>query len=348
MLSYTIFKLLSLLLLCKSIKAQTNPIITAWSKSTGTGYNGYKANVTKIQYSSDYVYISTSSIPGYSIGPWKSNPNTPTDQQFTFKFPLNPTQATTKTLVPLGHVGLWLNGVSVYNADDGQSYNSLGVWRRNAYVFEGISFDSCVGHADGSGEYHHHVNPKCLYDYSKTDVHSPLLGFAFDGFPIYGPHGYSIATDTTSAIKKLVSGYKTRSITDRSTLGNGTVLSSQYQGPAIDSQYPLGSFLEDYEYVASGADLDYYNGRYCKTPEYPNGIYAYFVNADDNGNGVYPFVVGVRYYGNVIATNLGPGSGKAAVTETTTVYFQSSACVLVPFKLLYLFIFSVFFNYYKI
>jgi len=258
-----ILQLFTFVLLCKSLNAQTNPVITAWAKSTGTGYNGIKANITKIQYSTNYAYISASSIPGYTIGPW-SNPNTPADMKYIFKFPLTPSAATTKTNVPFGHIGILLNGVSIYNADDGQSYNSLGVWRRNAFIFEGSSFDSCKGHADVSQEYHHHVNPKCFYDNTQTTAHSPILGFAFDGYPIYGPYGYSTATDSTSAIRKMVTGYKTRSITDRTTLANGTVLTSTYYGPTIGATYPLGAFLEDYEYSSVGADLDLYNGRTCK------------------------------------------------------------------------------------
>jgi hypothetical protein len=41
----------------------------------------------------------------------------------------------------MGHIGLWINGVSIYNADDGYSYNNQGVWNRNAYMYEGVSFD---------------------------------------------------------------------------------------------------------------------------------------------------------------------------------------------------------------
>ena len=52
-----------------------------------------------------------------------------------------------KTLksVGLGHIGLFLDGVSIYNPDDAQSYNNLGVWKRNALFWEGPSFDSCKG-----------------------------------------------------------------------------------------------------------------------------------------------------------------------------------------------------------
>jgi hypothetical protein len=78
---------------------------------------------------------------------------------YTFKIPRTPTVPSTKTSVPLGHFGVWIDGVSMYNAWDAVSYNNLGVWQRNAYVWEKISFDSCNGHPDGGSEYHIHVNP---------------------------------------------------------------------------------------------------------------------------------------------------------------------------------------------
>lgn len=59
----------------------------------------------------------------------------------------------------------------------------------------------------------------------------------------------------------MVSSYTTRSITDRTTLSNGTVLTSTYYGPPINSTYPLGSYIQDYYYVSGLGDLDLYNGR---------------------------------------------------------------------------------------
>ena len=53
--------------------------------------------------------------------------------------------------------------------------------------------------------------------------------------------------------------------------------------------FSLGSFVEDYDYTADG-DLDKYNGRYCKTPEYPNGVYAYFCTIQDADGSVSPFI----------------------------------------------------------
>ena len=60
--------------------------------------------------------------------------------------------------------------------------------------------------------------------------------------------------------------------------------------------------------------LDEHNGRFCVTPEYPNGIYCYFATVDANLNSAYPYVVGPTYYGNVVATKV------TSITETTTPY----------------------------
>jgi hypothetical protein len=68
--------------------------------------------------------------------------------------------------------------------------------------------------------------------------------------------GYSSANDSTSAIKRLLPGYQKRSITKRTSLANGTTLSSAYYGPDVSSTYPVGSFLEDYQYVSGSGDLD--------------------------------------------------------------------------------------------
>ena len=113
----------------------------------------------------------------------------------------------------------------------------------------------------------------------------------FDSYPVYGPFGYSVANDKTSSIKRMVSGYSLRTnFAQRNSLPKtcyptsgftcGQSLSSAYYGPTIDSTYPLGAYLEDYDWSATNADLDAHNGRWCVTPEYPNGTYAYFVATD--------------------------------------------------------------------
>ncbi len=68
----------------------------------------------------------------------------PTVQNRTFTFSLSPSLATTKTQLNLGAIGLWKDGVEIYNGFDAITYNTY--WHRNAYFWEGYSFDSCLGH----------------------------------------------------------------------------------------------------------------------------------------------------------------------------------------------------------
>ena len=82
-----------------------------------------------------------------------------------------------------------------------------------------------------------------------------MIGFAFDGFPIYGPFGYTDANDSTSAIKRMITSYRTRSITVRQTLVSGQTLSSSQYGPNVSSTFPIGSFIQDYEYISGLGDL---------------------------------------------------------------------------------------------
>ena len=308
--------------------AQLNPVITSWVINTtgATGYNSLPSNVQKVQYDASDVYISASCIPGYDIGPWQSNPNIPVNENFVYKLPLNPQQNTgALTTVPLGHTGVWSNGISIFNANDAQTYNNAGVWYRNAYFFEGISFDTCLGHPAPNGEYHNHVNPRCLYDAADSTHHSPIIGYMLDGYPMYGAYGYA-NTDGTGGIKRMTPSYQLRNITTRTTDPYGNTASSA--GPAVGGSYPIGSFLWDYEYLAGSGDLDSNNGRFCKTPEYPNGTYAYFVTIDSNLTPVYPYTSGTHYYGVVIGGNTGPQGGHNTPPGATTTYTPDTATAI--------------------
>ena len=98
-------------------------------------------------------------------------------------------------------------------------------------------------------------------------VHSPLIGWAYDGNPIYGPYGY--LNGNSGPVRALRSGYRIKT-TDELLLEDRPGL----------SVYPAGFFVEDYIFTGEG-DLDEYNGRYCITPEFPNGVYAYFCTISD-------------------------------------------------------------------
>ena len=328
-------KVLTLMLLITATAqlslAQLSPVITSWiinttgQKGLGQSADTILANVQIVQYNDSNVYISCTCIPGYDVGPFSGNPNVPLNQNFVFKITRSPEQnLDTPKVVGMGHIGIWTNGVSIFNALDGHSYDSDNVWFQNAFYFEGVSFDACLGHPQQNGEYHHHINPKCLYNAADSTHHSPIIGWAFDGFPIYGAYGYA-DTNGTGGIKRMRSSFQLRNITTRDTLPNGTASSAV--GPPVSVQYPLGDYVQDYAFIQGSGDLDVHNGRFCVTPDYPNGIYAYFVTIDSALNAVYPYVLGLTYYGTVQPGNVdGPGSGPPGtsghntITGTDTIY----------------------------
>ena len=115
--------------------------------------------------------------------------------------------------------------------------------------------------------------------YRHGDGHSKIIGWASDGFPIYGPFGYRNATDNTTGVSRMKSSYR--------------LLTTEAYGRTHDYvALPAGSFVNDYEFVYGLGDLDVHNGRFCRTPEFPNGTYAYFMTIDANGNPVFPYIMG--------------------------------------------------------
>jgi len=315
------YLLLLSFLYASALFSQT-PEVTSWIINVDgeTGYDGILSNCMSVQYSDNWVYVNCTCIPAYDIGPWPGNPNIPADQDFLFKITRNPQENTgTPIATSLGHIGVWTNGVTIFNAKDAMSYQNEATWNQNAIIVEAPSFDNCLGHPQQQGEYHLHLNPTCLYDDTDASVHAPIIGYAFDGFPIYGAYGYA-NPDGSGGIARMESSYQLRSITARETLPDGTALSASLYGPSIGGMYPLGYYIEDFEYVDGLGHLDAHNGRWCVTPEYPSGTYAYFVTIDENQDAVYPYTLGLTYYGTVPAGNTGMGSGHNTISETVETY----------------------------
>lgn len=345
------------------------PAITSWLQNTtqlGTYYvsgnstaqsNNILVNCQKVEYSTANVYISTKGIPAYPTGPFlDGNPSQSSDQNAIFKFPLAPVKNTgTPTATTGGNIGVFINGVALFDYRDGVSWNFAqnklcggpiqppcmgdGVWNRDAVRAEKGGFDCSKGHP-AQGNYHHHQNPSAfkldlnvistvctLYDADglytiNANQHSPLIGYAYDGFPIYGAYGYQ-DTAGSGPITRMKSGYQLRNITARTHYADGTDVTD---GPAISTTYPLGYFREDYEYVAHPGQPDYldaHNGRFCVTPEYPNGTYAYFCTVDSVHNSYYPYAVGPTFYGVYHNAKV------TSVTEPTTVYVPNAVTTTV-------------------
>ena len=124
------------------------------------------------------------------------------------------------------------------------------------------------------------------FDNLNTGGHSAIIGWAYDGNPIYGPYGFEEADKYGSTIKRMVSGYKANTLKINSDISDGI-------RPSI-TKFPVGSFVDDWVYTNEG-DLDDHNGRFCKTPEFPRGIYAYFATVDVSLQPVYPYFIGKTY-----------------------------------------------------
>lgn len=278
------------------------------SKNSTPTYTFYTStvlsDVTKVCYSNDYVWTESDGMTT-NMGQFL-NPGAPTAQNYIYRFPRKPTVPTTKTTSPyVGSIGLLINGVPIYGLSNAGYWNGTnnngkgtGTWNVEVYKSEGLVLDATLGaHPQQQGAYHSHAKPARLYTGTGTNVHSPIVGYAFDGYPVYGPYGYANAT-VVGTVSRMKSGYSLRNITTRTTLSDGTALASDKYGPAVSTTYPIGTYIEDYEWLASnGGDLDKYNGRFCRTPEYPNGTYAYFVTVDASGTPQFPYYIGPQYYG---------------------------------------------------
>ncbi len=128
------------------------------------------------------VYPIQPSDPAYQID---RNPNSVEIQNYSFSIPLNPTFASSPSCVPMGIVGVAINGVALFNG--------LDVSGRDAVAHE--VQDVCSGHPDGSGTYHYHGPSPCISGENQSDT---LVGYALDGFGIYSPYDAngSLITDS--------------------------------------------------------------------------------------------------------------------------------------------------------
>ncbi|MBI3866769.1 MAG: YHYH protein [Planctomycetia bacterium] len=140
----------------------------------------------RISHDASFVIIRSQGYPNHptALFPNSGNPNSIRVQDFTFRLPLEPRLAESVTRVPMGPIGMALNGVAFFNPFEIGGMNAV----------EGYSevwLDSCCGHPQQEGVYHYHKYPSCVKSPFPDDgkQHSPIIGFAWDGFPVYGPYG---------------------------------------------------------------------------------------------------------------------------------------------------------------
>ena len=299
--------------------------------------------------------------------PNSENPNSILPQIINLLWPLRGGQnfgaPRPERRTPRGSIGLSVVGIVMFGPEANQLVpgNRGTFWNLNAITANIFGEDQYGGHPTEIGAYHYHDTafitnnaweyiPGFLDGYRHLDGHSKIIGWAADGYPIYGPYGYQDPNSANSLVIPMKSGYveslkinrpadpvlkvrgnfnKTNVITLQNPddawpglslvgapvsggckvlqkNGNQIVLNQRItvtNNQQIQGTWPMGIFTDDFVYSSSaGGTLDQHNGRFCVTPEYPNGTYAYFATEDSQGNPAYPYFVGNTFYGTLAIT----------------------------------------------
>ena len=259
---------------------------------------------------------------GQGYGYWPPGPQCPTNQSKEGYFPQQPTPATADCETGLGVIGYAINGTSIYNWGDGMTVENEGVWHTLAPFAEVYDVDICGGHA-AAGDYHHHFYTSCWGDVAGEDEqgHSEVLGYAADGYAVYGPwHDTGILVNSCWVARDYSAdsatdggcdgGDRSCTLNDPYDLTAGTTpVDAGNTTPALDGSYtslsenvlstPSGFFKEDYYFdancsTAATENLDQHNGHDHDGLGYH---YHVTVSSTDNKTPVYPFIVGPTFKG---------------------------------------------------
>ncbi len=246
-------------------------LIAIASLYSGVGFSS--VNQVTITTDSQHRYIKANGLPDHEHGqfPNRGNPHRVSSQSYQFRVPLHP--KLTGRIQPTGrhNFGVAINGVPFDpgSAEYWKNDRSTG-WRMEALNVPGkLGIDHHNAHVQPTGAYHYHGLPHGLLVGSSSSQHSPLIGYAADGYPIYARYGYRDSDNPRGGIRELTSSY---------VLKTGNRKSNEPSG-----RYD-GTYNRDYDYRAGHGDLDECNGRTGITPEYPGGTYYYVVTTN------YPYV----------------------------------------------------------
>jgi hypothetical protein len=111
----------------------------------------------RLRHDDRFLIVRSQGYPNHptAVFPNTGNPNTIRVQDFEFRFPLKPQRAAEITRLPMGPIGMAINGVVFFNPFEQGGMNAV----------EGYSevwLDSCCGHPEQRGVYHYHKSPSCV------------------------------------------------------------------------------------------------------------------------------------------------------------------------------------------
>jgi len=256
----------------------TNAIFVNRSANCADYVEHYQSNVFDVNNSAlfdgdlvisvlnEHCIFQTNNIPNHDFNDGEQAfPNNVSVQNDSFAVSASPSHANAITAISLQtDNAILLNGVKVdllaaacFGVGDGKvGCNDMNQpWRYDPmFTANGFRVDSHNAHAQPDGSYHYHGTPNAFYAENDNSAESPVVGFAADGYPIFGPF-----IEDNGSIRKVTSSFRLRSGSRATVAGS----------PGGDYD---GTYRDDYEYVAGHGDLDECNGMRV------NGIYGYYIS----------------------------------------------------------------------
>ena len=219
--------------------------------------------------------LQSNGVPNHDFNDGnRSFPNNLSEQSQSYEITSTPTFASTNTQLSIGmDNGLMLNGIKIdllaaacFGVGNGKTGcgDMSNPWRYDPmFPANGFAVDSHNAHVQPNGSYHYHATPNAMFS-DDTAIESPVVGFAADGFPIFG-----FWFDDNGTVRKAKPSYRLKS-------GARTPVSG-YSTPSGNYD---GAYRQDYEFVRGLGDLDECNGMEV------DGVYGYFITED------FPYIVG--------------------------------------------------------
>ncbi|MEM1126880.1 MAG: YHYH protein [Bacteroidota bacterium] len=228
----------------------------------------YTANVS-VTTDGTTCTIASNAIPNHDFNATGHFATPVSEQDQAYTVVATPAFAAAPTPISLDYDdAVFLNGVNLdllaagcYGVGNGHiGCHDLGTpYRYDPMGTQTFGADEHHAHTQPDGTYHYHGNPKALFDETDSGVPSPVIGFAADGFPIFGSY-----FDDGTTVRKAQSSYQLKT----GTRDGGP-------GGAYD-----GTFVDDWAYTEGAGDLDACNGMTV------DGVYGYYVTD------AYPHVIG--------------------------------------------------------
>lgn len=199
--------------------------------------SAYPAPELSVECTEDSIIVTSNGIPNFEF--LQTTPNALTAQNFVWEIPLEPTLAEETTQIPiLGTVAFAVNGIPIYGPNEAPQMDY-------GDPFLDELLDYCNGHTGGTGDYHFHVVPSCIFEEYDGNV-GLVVAYALDGFPILAP--FLCTDDDCTDFVELNSSWQ------RTT--------------------DVRNAWEAHEYIEGSGDLDQCNGMMMD-----DGSYAYFATA---------------------------------------------------------------------